>query len=656
MKEKTSEISLLTTFTKYRERLYSEWREFTQKFIVNEKADFIFNISLFLSFTIIGLIIYNAVFMAHFFLFDDLVYIVDNTCIRGISLHNIACAFTRTFTGKWAPLHIMAYMFLYQFFGLNAPIFHLANAFLFIINSFLVYEIVYKIAHNKYAGVISGLLYLLAPIQVESIMFTSELKTTLANLFIFSSFLSYIFYRETGKRVQLILSIFLWVMGLMSKGTAFTLPVMFFLYDFLFYTKKFKRFYKCYILLITIGAGFALSYLIFLHNIHSNIPFLHHLQMAIINTAGLFSYPLYQIILFNMKFVYLSLPYQSWLSVHVVLSIIFLFIIVFIVWRYHKRLPYISFFLLWYGINFIPGSGIENVPAPLLGTVTQGYDHYLPLPYFGIAALFGIILWSFYKQLVGAPYKMIYWTCLVLIFISMGIVTVKKSHNLINSIEVFKSLTEEYPKNPHPLAMLIDEYLLHNETENAQFYLNEMNKRFPSDPFTYYYNGIFLVLENKGKDAKKMFDNAKQGFYRYRISDHLAALNFFITAYNPPYTRLYIDRLKLLKKEQYNPQTLFINLLCKKTFPGIIAQMYTLEQLQYIPISSLIPLSNIIYGCKYIEMGNKQYACAEFHQALFILRTYPFFIVRPELYHYNTTSFAYDTLLESIEDNYCNVR
>jgi len=649
-------MSLLTTFTKYKERLYSEWREFTQRFIVNEKADFMFNISLFLSFTIIGLILYKAAFVSYFFVFDDPLYIVNNACIRGISFHNIACAFTNTFTGKWAPLHIMAYMFLYQLFGLNAPIFHLANAFLFVINSFLVYKIVYKIAHNKYAGAISGLLYLLAPIQAESIMFASELKTTLANFFIFSSFLSYIFYRESGKKAQIILSICLWVMGLMSKGTAFTLPVMFFLYDFLFYPEKFKRFYKYYIFLIAIGMAFALSYLIFLHDIHSNIPFLHHLQMAIINTAGLFSYPLYQIILFNMKFVYLLLPYQSWLSVHVIFSIIFLVIIAFIVWRYHKRLPYISFFLLWYGVNFIPGSGIGNVPAPLLGTITQGYDHYLPLPYFGIAALFGIILWNLYKQLVRVHYKIIYWSCLALIFISMGTVTVKKSYCFINSTEVFKSLAHEYPENPNPLAILIAGYLLHNETEKAQFYLNEMNKCFPSDPFTYYYNGVFLVLQNKERDAKEMFENAKQGFYRYRISDHLAALNFFITAYNPPYTRLYIDRLKLLRKEQYHPQTLFTNLLCNETFAGIIAQMYTLEQLQYSLIGSLTPLNNIIYGCKYIEMNNKQSACAEFHQALFILRTYPFFILSPEPYHHDTTSFSYDTLIESIEDNYCNIR
>ena len=621
------------------------WQKFKQEFIVNEEADLFFNISVFLLFVIIGITIYNAAFLAHFFITDDQSYIINNVCIRGISLYNIKCAFTHTFTGKWAPLQIITYMLLYQIFGLNAPIFHIANVFVFTINSFFVYLIINKLIRNKYAGIISGLLYLLAPIEVESIMFASELKTTLANLFIFSSFLSYIFYRESSNKNQLILSICLWGMGLMSKATAFTLPVMFFFYDFLFYPKKIKMFYKYYIFLITFSTAFALSYLMLLHLFDSNISFMHHIQMAIINTAGLFSYPLHQIIPLNMKLLYPSLPYQSWLSVQVVLSFIFLVMIAFIVWKYRKRSPYISFSFLWYGVNFIPASGIENLPGSLFGIIPQGFDHYLPLPYFGITALSGIILWKLYKQLTLVSYKIVYWACMVLIVISMGIVTAKRSYDFINKIEVFKCLVHEYPQNLHPLAILVNEYLLHNETEKAQFYLHEMNKRFPSDPFTYYYNGVLLVLQNKDKDAGKMFKNAKQGFYNYPISDYFAVINFIYTMNYPPYTQLYIDKLKVLKKNQFNSRTFFTHLLCNEAFPGIISQMYTFDQLQNSFISSLHPFSNIVYGCKLLQIGNQQYACTEFKSAFLILKKSPDFITIPS---------AYIPLLTPIELGYCD--
>ncbi len=544
----------------------------------------------------------------------------------------------------------MAYMLLYQFFGLNAPIFHAANVIIFTADAFLAYLIVGEIIHNKYAGIISGLLFLVAPIQVESIMWISELKTTLANFFIFSSFLIYIFYRESGKKNQLILSICLWVMGLMSKGTAFTLPIMFILYDFLFYPEKFRKFYKYYIPLIAISTIFVLSYFIFLHDVHSNIPFLHHLQRAIVNTAGLFSYPLHQIVPLNMKLFYLSLPYQSWFSIHIIFSIIFLIIIVYIVWKCYKKLPYISFFLLWYGINITPGSGIGNVPAPLFGTILQGFDHYLVLPYFGIASLLGIGLWELNKRLICINYKIVYLVCFILIFTSLGTITIKRSHGFINNIELSKSLTEEYPKNPSPLASLIGAYLLNDETEKAQFYLHEMNKRFPDNPFTDYYNGVFLTLQNKDKDAEGMFQNAKQEFHQFRINDYLAATNLLFTVYDPPYTSLSIDRIQLLKLKngQLHPRTFFANILCNATFPAILAPMYTLEQLQrsFIHSFDLEPLGNIMYGCNLLmKENNLSYACAQFNLVLSIfIRNKPYFTIIPS---------AYIPLLRLIEHNNC---
>lgn len=397
----------------------------------------------FLIFLTLGLSIYRAVFVARFYV-DDLFYIVFNPFIRGINLTNITAVFTRTFTGKWAPLHMMAYMLLYQLFGLSSPMFHMANVVLQVTDGLLLYLIVFRMTDNKYAGVLAGLFYVINPIQSETVMFASELKTTLANLFIFSSFLCYVRYRQTDHRTRLIASLALWCMALMSKGTAFALPVMFFVYDVLFYRERLKKAYLGYIVLVAIGAGFALSYL-FLLRAHGNeygVSFLYHLQTAIINTAGLFSYPLNQVFPFFIKSYYAPWPMLRWSNPIVMASILFLAGVASILWRSRTRAPFIAFWLLWYGVNFLPGSGIGNVPTLTPhGFIFRGIDHYLALPYAGLAAITGILLTRLYAMLGRYLARPIYMLVLSIIIVSMCLITVDQTRWLTNGTDFFKHLS-----------------------------------------------------------------------------------------------------------------------------------------------------------------------------------------------------------------------
>ncbi|MCL4478549.1 MAG: hypothetical protein M1381_05545 [Deltaproteobacteria bacterium] len=623
------------------------WQKFKQEFIINEKTDFFFNTVVFLSFTIIGLIIYNIVFVSHFLPLanpDDAIYIVNNPCIKGISFNHLECIFTHTFTLKYEPLHLSVYMLIYQFFGLNSPMFHVVNLLLHIIDSFLIYLIVLKMMKNKSMAIVSALFFLIAPIQTESIMAMSELKTTLANMFIFSSFTLYMSYRETDKRSTLTIGIILWILGLMSKATAITLPVMFFFYDFLFYPSKLKKAFKWYVGGIIISITSGIVYFLLIYGVKASpMPISNHVQMAIINTAGLFSYPLTQILPLNMLPYYTPLPMFSWLNPMIIISILFILFILFIIWHYRRTLPFISFWLLWYGINIIPGSGIVNVPQFIYNMflASQGYDHYLLLPFAGLTCIIGYILISLYRLISGKViYKYIYYLALFTIIISISVITLKFSHLGKDDISCFKGFERAYKEDPVFLANIINTSLINGNAKESKRYLGIMEQDFPYSPFIYYYKGITDVLE-KGDNAyaEYLLKQSAYLFQNYKLKTGMSLLYTLTLIRNLPFSDVDIYKLKLKYNDTY------AKILCNYTLPGIFSKYFTVEELKTIlppPFLQPIPFSLSIVGCKYLSEGYpKEYACKWFNQALNAC--------------YNNTPTNYSFLLKKVVQENCPV-
>ena len=620
------------------------WKQFKQEFILNKQGDFFFHLSIFLSFLIIGFIIYKVVFVSQLLGYannDDAVYIIYNPCIRGISFNHLACIFTHTFTGKWEPLHLLVYMLIYQCFGLSGPMFHIVNLLLNIIDSFFVYLIVFKMMKNKSMALLSGIFYLIAPIQIESIMETSELKTTLANMFIFSSFLVYVIFRGNDKKGVLILSIILWILGLMSKATAITLPMMFFFYDYFYYPGKLNKALKWYAVGFGIGIAFIITYFLFLGTgTGTAAAITNRLQMAIINTAGLFSYPLTQIFPLHLLPYYFPLPMFSWLSPRVILSILFIFLMLFIIWYYRHRLSFISFWLIWYGINFVPGSGIaSNVPQHTFGMLNaQGYYHYLSLPFVGLACVIGYILISMYRSVREKPtYKLVYFILLFTIIISISIISIKFSYMGKDDISYSKSLAIAYKQEPIFPAILVNTYLIKGNEKEAGSYLIKLEKEFPHSPFTYYYKGIMYVLRNKDSEARHLFKQAVYGFMHYKVNnifDFFYAVNIIN---NQPFSDTEVYRLRLQHKDVKNYYT---KILCADTLAGAFSEHLTFDEIEKSPLNSLDYFKAIIFGCKFAKFQDTGNACKLFKYAL-------------NYAYENPSNYNYNFLLQKVIQKNC---
>jgi hypothetical protein len=184
--------------------------------------------------------------LGHDFLlnWDDRLYVVENEAIRGITWEHVKDAFTQFYVGNYAPLHILSYMLDYTFWGLRPAGFIFTNVLIHAVNGLLLYMLLFRIYRRKSLGFLAAFIFLLHPVQVESVAWISERKNLLAMLFFLSSFHFYISYRAAERPRSALFycsSVFSFVLALLSKPVAIILPLVLFLYDLCYLEKPGRK-------------------------------------------------------------------------------------------------------------------------------------------------------------------------------------------------------------------------------------------------------------------------------------------------------------------------------------------------------------------------------------------------------------------------------
>ncbi len=174
---------------------------------------------------------------------DSHKYIIENECIHGLGFSNINCIFSEIYFSNWHPLTSISYAIEYELFGDNPKIYHVTNIFLHISNCFLIYLIAKKVyIYNGIsdqqlivAAFISAILFAVHPQHVESVAWIAERKGLLSTLFFLFSILFYFDYVKNGNKKRKIkyfsLSVIAFILSLLSKSIAITMPVLLLLVD-----------------------------------------------------------------------------------------------------------------------------------------------------------------------------------------------------------------------------------------------------------------------------------------------------------------------------------------------------------------------------------------------------------------------------------------
>ncbi len=162
-------------------------------------------------YTFLGFIIYSNTIGGKF-LFDDNDTIVGNTYIRDFK--HIKEIFTQDVTagsgsiiGWYRPVLLLSYTVDYSIWQLSYYGYHLINILLQIFSSIVLFFIVFKLFNKIRTSFLSGLIFLIHPVQTEAVSYISDRADLLLVFFLLISLLALQFFMEvedTRKRIILL--------------------------------------------------------------------------------------------------------------------------------------------------------------------------------------------------------------------------------------------------------------------------------------------------------------------------------------------------------------------------------------------------------------------------------------------------------------------
>ncbi|MDD5269732.1 MAG: tetratricopeptide repeat protein [Candidatus Omnitrophica bacterium] len=166
---------------------------------------------------------------------DDNHLVTENRLIRDISPRGIIRIFSTANNSNYNPLTLVSYAVEYRLAGLGDPfVFHATNLGLHLLNSILVFWLIYLISRSAAVSVITALLFGIHPMHVESVAWIAERKDVLYSFFFLSSLVAYLYYTEKSRKKGLYcLSLCLFLLSMLSKSMAVTMPAVLLLVDYL---------------------------------------------------------------------------------------------------------------------------------------------------------------------------------------------------------------------------------------------------------------------------------------------------------------------------------------------------------------------------------------------------------------------------------------
>lgn len=359
--------------------------------------------------TIVGIIIYSNSLDCSFH-FDDYDHIIKNDAIQDINDIDSWWNYS-----KYRPLSMFSFVVNYHFHKLNVYYYHLVNIGIHIFNGFLVYFFVYlllsvpvtksyKISNSKEKiAIIISLFFLVHPLATQSVTYIIQRQAAMAAMFYLLSLCIYIYFRISKKRVFIkLIGYFIaaisFLIAILSKENAFTLPIILVLIELFLFRKnccrKILKNYKTYLLLIVIIVLGAFAFYYFGTTIlnpiepgesHGSPVLITPWNYLLTQFSVIVKYIQLLIIPVNQNLDYDYQIAQSFFELRTFLSFILLSAIIVFASFMYKRNRLVSFGIFWFFITL----SIESSFIPLADVIFE-HRTYLPSIGFFTALVVGL--------------------------------------------------------------------------------------------------------------------------------------------------------------------------------------------------------------------------------------------------------------------------
>lgn len=163
---------------------------------------------------------------------DDAFYVTANPMIQSLTPGNLARVATAFLLGNYHPLTMMVFAVQYRAFGLDAQGYHAVSVILHVVNCLLVFWLIFLVWGNIPAAFLSGLLFGLHPLRVESVAWISDQKDLLCAGLALLAIIGYIYFRRRGRIAFYLLSLLAFILSLLAKASALLLPFFLLMTDY----------------------------------------------------------------------------------------------------------------------------------------------------------------------------------------------------------------------------------------------------------------------------------------------------------------------------------------------------------------------------------------------------------------------------------------
>lgn len=412
------------------------------------------------------------------FVWDDDVVIVANSALR----HNTLSLFSGIDSGRdveltpyYRPLTLLTFLIEERLYGLIPFPMHLLNVLLHAANAFLVYLIARSLINNKFAPILTGLLFAVHPVNSEAVNFISGGRNTLLSCF--CVLMAYLLHRRSIVMEKLswaLAGAVFFFAGLFSKEI--TLAILPFVAALeipaLRSDERLKVFWKLAPYVACTAAYFILRN-IALSDAGVNIEILPGLGTRLLD--NLYIIPRYLLtVIWPLS---LSIRYFVPDDLHLLslpLFVAWLVIIGILGWMFTRgRSPATLFGLSWLVVFWLPVSGIILIPSAPLA------DRYLYTPAIGLWIIVADQTGRFFFGNTARRYGVIAITGILLIALSA--VTMVRNLDWKSDITLFSRYVEQYPERAYGHHNLGCAYL--DKAGDLNMAEKEFEKTLALDPF-----------------------------------------------------------------------------------------------------------------------------------------------------------------------------
>jgi Flp pilus assembly protein TadD len=472
-------------------------------------------------------LIYGQTLGFSFINYDDDSYVSANGIVRaGLTAQGVRYAFTVSDRFYWHPLTWLSYMAEIQLFGNGPAVHHATNILLHALGSVLLLVWLTGITKSPWKSLAVTALFALHPLRVESVAWIAERKDVLSGALTFAVLCLYTRYLDTRSTRNYVVLIGVFVLALMAKPMAITIPILLLLLDWwpLRRAEPWTRLIREKLPMFAAAAGCGLAtYLIQVRigSMHmvGDLPFLLRLSNAVHSLGQ------YLIKTFYPSGLVILYPYRTDLPMAPLFATVTLAItVVAIIQR--KRCPYLLFGWLWFVVGISPALGIVQSGVQAMG------DRFTYIPHVGLLVA---IVWLISESL-KPRHAVAAATAVVAV---LGVLSWVQTRHWQDSISVFEHALRHTTENWLAELKLGVAYAEKGQEARAESHLLMASRLRPDDIHSYYHLGKLYAAGGRSVDAARNFSEAIRikpdyadahyslAVMRYQTGDSSGALQSF---------------------------------------------------------------------------------------------------------------------------------